>query len=222
MRWMNVSQSISIWSKSLGRKGRKLRRNLRNKLKIWGLRVCKSTQILKLRCRMIFRICKSVMRKWRLSINLTLRSWITIWKFWRRRGNRTSIYLNSTRKNSECITSNSETSKTNTKNQISCSRIPTNFSQLSTRGLQGSSRNSKESSSTSKNQIWKDITKSRQWMRQRCTNTSKRSLSAMLWFTTSSLEWIGQEPLKRRKLRRRRKMHLRLNKINKIRKLTLL
>lgn len=69
LKLTNVLKSISICSNHLLKTGENHKNNLKKELKNLELKGCKFIQVLRKKCKMIFRTYKNVMKKWKPFIN---------------------------------------------------------------------------------------------------------------------------------------------------------
>lgn len=81
LKLTNVLKSISICSNHLLKTGENHKNNLKKELKNLELKGCKFIQVLRKKCKMIFRTYKNVMKKWKPFINSILKNLIITWKF---------------------------------------------------------------------------------------------------------------------------------------------
>ena len=102
MRSNSASKSILTWRHRFHWAEEGKSSSLRGPLKSLGSKACRLIPPLKSKWKTIYKTCKSAMKKWKLCINSTLRSWIIIWKFWRKRKNKTTKIINNWRKKNLC------------------------------------------------------------------------------------------------------------------------
>lgn len=138
------------------------------------MRVCRFTPVSKKKWKMIFKIFKSVMKKWRPCISSILKNSIIISRSWKKKDKRITPIMKISKRNNVFSIPNWEICVRNTTGPISLSKNKTSLSLLNTKESPVNSSNSKESSSTFKRQILKGTTKFKPWTRNKCKNSSKR------------------------------------------------
>lgn len=170
----SASKTISMPKNNLQWRKSKLKMTLLRELKIWESTEPKTMRVPKSDWRLRFNSLKNITKKWRHYTSWTLRSWIIIWKCWRRRRTRIVDLRQRWRGNRDCWITGWGLSRNNTTRVRRISSNKTRHWLNNTRELLGNLRIFRGNLSIFRRLTWIDTTRFRLWMRLRFRVWRKR------------------------------------------------